>query len=207
MSLKDAIFYGILDTGYVPDSQVEAKCRALVVGGAGIVQLRAKKESTDARRRLLVRILPILEGTDVPLIINDDVDLALEFPDCGLHIGQDDMDIREARRILGAGRIIGLSTHSIPQAEAAMALAAGLIDYFAVGPVFPTQTKPDYVPVGLRLVTHVASRAPALPWFAIGGINRANVAQVKAAGARRIVAVSDVLLDPDTAGAVGAFLR
>jgi thiamine-phosphate pyrophosphorylase len=110
----------------------------------------------------------------------------------------------DARARIGPGRILGLSTHSWPQARAALALAPGTIDYFCVGPVFATPTKPDYPPIGLELIGHVAGARPGLPWFAIGGITRANVAAVAAAGAQRVVVVSDVLRATDPAGAARA---
>ena len=126
------------------------------------------------------------------LIINDDVELCARYPTTGLHIGQDDTSPAEARRRIGPDRVIGLSTHSFEQARAADALA-GTIDYFCVGPVFATQTKPDYTPVGPELVRRVSAMKPRLPWFAIGGINRLTLREVLAAGASRVVVVSDLL--------------
>jgi len=197
-------FYGILDTGYVSLQNWERKCLALLEGGAGIIQLRAKKETNEERRQLLERILPFFSDTSVPLIINDDLELAGAYPNLGLHVGQEDISPREARDKLGSGRIIGLSTHSLIQAQAALCLASQ-INYFAVGPIFATGTKPDYTPVGLGLVRQVRALQPALPFFCIGGINRTNLAQVRAAGAQGVVAVSDVLEDSETAAAVRAY--
>lgn len=181
-----------------------AKCRALLEGGAQVVQLRAKDQNRDETRILLCQILPLFARTEVPLIVNDDLELALEFPEIGLHIGQDDIPVEQARAALGKGRLLGLSTHSPEQAAAAIA-RADLLDYFAVGPVFATQTKPDYIPVGLELVRHVASLNPPLPWVCIGGINRNNAQQVIAMGAQGLVAVSDPLLDSNTAAAVAGY--
>jgi len=197
-------FYGILDTGYVSRQDWESKCLALLEGGAGILQLRAKKETNEERRQLLERILPFFSDTSVPLIINDDLELAAAYPNLGLHVGQDDISPREARAKLGPDRIIGLSTHSLIQAQAALCLASQ-INYFAVGPVFATGTKPDYTPVGLGLVRQVLALQPEIPFFCIGGINRTNLSQVRAAGAQGVVAVSDVLNDADTAAAVKAY--
>jgi thiamine-phosphate pyrophosphorylase len=92
--------------------------------------------------------------------------------------------------------VLGLSTHSLPQAQAALALDE-VLTYFAVGPIFPTGTKPDYPAVGLELVRAVAALAPPRPWFCIGGLNLENAQQVRAAGARAMVAVSAVLRAPD----------
>jgi len=200
--LRSARFYAILDTGYVPPERWTAVCRALLLGGADIVQLRAKSETSARRRSLLEEILPLFAPgavvtTPPPLVVNDDIDLALAYPGLGLHVGQDDIAPQLARARLGPARILGLSTHSPAQAAAAQALPAGMLDYFAVGPVFATPTKPDYQPVGLELVRHVAATCPTLPWFCIGGIKRTNLPVVRAAGASRVVVVSEVLCAPD----------
>lgn len=203
MKLHAARFYAILDTGYVPRDRWAAACAALIAGGAGLVQIRAKRETATERAALLEQILPQFSTPEAPLlVVNDDLELAARHPGVGLHIGQDDTPPALARERLGNGRVLGLSTHSHAQATAALALPPGTIDYFAVGPVFSTQTKPDYTPVGLALVRQVAAMAPALPWFCIGGITRRNVHEVVAAGATRVVIVSDVLCAEDPAGAV-----
>lgn len=196
-----ARFYGILDTGYVPPSQWEAKAKALIEGGAGLVEFRAKDCAQSLRIELLDTIVPLFAAAGVPLIVNDHLDLALRHPGLGLHLGQDDMPPREARKALGPDRILGLSTHSLEQAQNAIALP-DVLSYFAVGPVFATATKPTYAPVGLELVQQVASLQPPLPFFAIGGINRQTVQAVKHAGAERVVVVSDALCAEDTAGVV-----
>jgi thiamine-phosphate pyrophosphorylase len=205
--LRSARFYAILDSGYVPRDRWAAVCRALLLGGADLVQLRAKRETPAARRALLEAILPLFGPGAVvaappPLIVNDDLALALAYPGLGLHVGQDDLAAPCARERLGPGRLLGLSTHSPAQAAAAQALPAGTLDYFAVGPVFATPTKPDYTPVGLGLVQHVAATRPALPWFCIGGIKRDNLASVIAAGGTRVVVVSEVLCAADPAAVI-----
>ena len=201
-------FYAILDTGYIPRERWRATCAALIAGGAGLVQIRAKRETPAERAALLEEILPYFDdpATAPALIVNDDLELAARHPRVGLHIGQEDTPPRLARERLGPDRILGLSTHAHAQAAAALALPAGTIDYFAVGPVFSTQTKPDYTPVGLALVREVAAMEPRLPWFCIGGITRANVREVVAAGARRVVIVSDLLTAPAPAEAIRVVL-
>ncbi len=209
-ALRSARFYAILDTGYVPRDRWTAVCRSLLLGGADIVQLRAKHETPAQRRALLEEIMPLFAAgavvaTPPPLIVNDDIDLALAYPGLGLHVGQDDLPPRRAREQLGPDRLLGLSTHSPAQAQAAQALPRGVLDYFAVGPVFATPTKPDYTPVGLELVRHVAGTRPSLPWFCIGGIKRNNLPEVLAAGASRVVVVSEVLVAPDPAAVIREF--
>ncbi len=202
-SLAAARLYGILDTGYVDASTDawERTCLALLAGGVDLLQLPAKRESHTARPALLARILPLVQPTGVPLFINDDLELALREPALGLHVGQDDLPVAEARAALGPDRLLGLSTHSPSQAAGALA-QADLLDYFAVGPVFATATKPTYEPVGLELVSHVAGRRPALPWFCIGGLKTHNWPQVAAAGGVRAVVVSELLQAPDPAAQV-----
>lgn len=205
--LRSARFYAILDTGYVPSERWTTVCRALLLGGADLIQLRAKREAPAARRSLLEAILPLFAPGAVvaappPLIVNDDIDLALAYPKLGLHVGQDDLAPQRARARLGPDRLLGLSTHSPAQAAAAQALPAGTLDYFAVGPVFATPTKPDYTPVGLELVRHVAASRPTLPWFCIGGIKRTNLPAVLAAGGTRVVVVSEVLCSSDPAAVI-----
>lgn len=205
--LKAARFYAILDTGYTPRPQWREVCSALIAGGAGVVQVRAKREDAEVRAALLEEVLPLFTDPDAPLlVVNDDLELARRHPGIGLHIGQTDTPPALARESLGPDRLLGLSTHSRAQAKSAIDLAAGVLDYFAVGPVFPTATKPDYTPVGLQLVSEVAALRPRLPWFCIGGITRSNAREVVAAGARRVVVVSDVLTDPDPAGVIRAIV-
>jgi len=195
-------FYGILDTGYLRPEEFSSACKALIAGGASLLQFRAKDLDHAQRIEILDTIVPICT---VPLIINDHIDLALRYEKTGLHVGQDDMSPKEARAALGEGRILGLSTHSIEQAKGAIE-QADLLDYFAVGPVFPTQTKPDYQSVGLELVEAVSTLKPPLPFYSIGGISRKNVQQVLGAGAQNVCVVSDILCAEDREAATKELL-
>jgi thiamine-phosphate pyrophosphorylase len=197
-------FYAILDSGYVDEAEWEYKAESLLAGGACLLQIRAKGHPVERVAELVERALPTARKFDVPLIVNDHLEVALAIPGAGLHLGQDDGDFREARKRLGPDRILGLSTHSLEQARSAIA-AADVLSYFAVGPVFATGTKPDYPPVGLDLVRQVAQEKPPIPFYCIGGINRANLDQVLEAGALGVVAVSDPLLDEDTEAATRVF--
>jgi thiamine-phosphate pyrophosphorylase len=197
-------FYAILDSGYVDEAEWEYKAESLLAGGACLLQIRAKGHPVERVAELVERALPTARKFDVPLIVNDHLEVALAIPGAGLHLGQDDGDFREARKRLGPDRILGLSTHSLEQARSAIA-AADVLSYFAVGPVFATGTKPDYPPVGLDLVRQVAHEKPSIPFYCIGGINRANLDQVLEAGALGVVAVSDPLLDEDTEAATRVF--
>lgn len=204
--LADCTFYGIVDTGYVVPEMLFDKCVQIADAGVKIIQLRAKKEDSPTRRNLAFELLPIFKKRqDVFFIINDDIELAAEIcsliPNAGLHIGQDDGNPKSVRAEIGYDRVLGLSTHSIEQAAAADNLN-DVLDYFAVGPVYATNTKPGRPAVGLELVEKVAASNPSLPWFCIGGVNAKTAAQVRKAGGQRIVAVSDVLVQNDTTEAV-----
>ncbi len=202
--LSGARFYAILDTGYAPVERFGELAFAVLAGGADIVQVRAKKSTTAERIELLKGIAPLCAAAGVPLVCNDDLAAALAVPGVGLHLGQDDLPARGARTALGPERVLGLSTHSLAQAQGALALG-DVLTYFAVGPIYKTGTKPDYPAVGLELVREVAALNPALPWFCIGGIKLQNAPLVRAAGAKALVAVSEVLLAENPAAVVKAF--
>jgi thiamine-phosphate pyrophosphorylase len=198
-------FYAILDAGYVHPDAWPATAEALLLGGAGMLQLRAKGYPPDSVHQSALAVSRLCKAHDVPLIINDHATVARDVPDAGLHIGQDDMHPRDARAIIGRDRILGWSTHSIEQAQSAIALTE-VLDYFAVGPVFPTATKPDYPSVGLDLVRAVRALQPPLPFVAIGGITLANAPAVAAARPNALVVVSAVLQAADVGAAVAAFV-
>jgi thiamine-phosphate pyrophosphorylase len=126
-------------------------------------------------------------------IVNDDPYLAMELGADGVHVGQDDIDPEDARRIMGPDAIIGLSTHSREQIEAA---GSQPVDYISVGPVWETPTKEGRPATGLELIRTAAELAP-VPWFAIGGINPSNVDQVVEAGAERLCVVRAIRDAPD----------
>jgi thiamine-phosphate pyrophosphorylase len=191
--------YAILDLGYVSTEHASRVTAQLLDGGAQLLQLRAKNHDAATIRRVAGEILPLCRAAGVPFILNDFPQLAAELGADGVHIGQDDGPLAQAREIMGPGKLIGRSTHSLDQARAA--LAEGF-DYIGFGPLFPTPTKLGRPGIGLQDIAtmerDVGSRIPA---FCIGGIKRANLHQVLAAGARRVVIVSDLLTAPDVAAA------
>lgn len=201
--MEERKLYAILDTGYTPRGMWSTTAGALLSGGVDILQIRAKDATAAEVETLAREVLPLCADAAVPLIINDHVRVAAELPGAGAHIGQDDMPAAEARALLGNDRILGLSTHSPAQIARAIENTEAL-DYFAVGPVFATPTKPTSEPVGLGLVAHAASLRPPLPFFCIGGIKQHNVAEILAAGGSRIVVVSGLLLAKDPAEAARA---
>ena len=167
-------------------------------GGVDIVQLRMKSAADEDILAVARRYAVVCAEHGALFILNDRPDLVVAAGADGVHVGQDDVPVAEARRLVGAARIVGLSTHSPAQIDAA-AREPGL-DYIGVGPVHATPTKPGRPAVGLELVRYAAAHA-ATPFFAIGGVNGDNVAAVRDAGARRVAVVRALTAADDPAAA------
>ncbi len=167
----------------VCDDRDEDFLEAALRGGVDIVQLRMKPSADADIIAAGRRFKTVCDEHGALLLVNDRPDLVTEIDADGVHLGQDDVPVSEARALLGGTRLIGLSTHTPEQIEH----AAG-VDYIGVGPVHETPTKPGRPAVGLELVRDAAAHA-RVPFFAIGGISAANAAAVRAAGASRIAVV------------------
>jgi thiamine-phosphate pyrophosphorylase len=192
--MKDARLYAILDLGYTPESRAAEATAALLAGGADLLQLRAKNHDLATIRRIAEVLIPLCRAAGIPFILNDHPVLAAELGADGVHIGQDDGPLASAREMMGPGKLIGRSTHSLDQARAA--LAEGF-DYIGFGPLFPTPTKAGRPGIGTEeIVTMEREVGSKIPAFCIGGIKRTNLPQVLQAGARRVVIVSDLLTAP-----------
>ncbi len=179
--------------------------QAFLDGGARFLQLRAKTLSSSAFLELADACLRIARPHGASLIVNDRVDIARLSGAAGVHVGQDDLPPAAARRLLGEGAVIGYSTHSIAQVEAALREP---VSYVAVGPVFGTHTKSTgYDAVGLELVSAAVTRAGKVPVVAIGGITLENAQSVIDAGASAVAVISDLLLGRDPSGRTRAFLQ
>jgi thiamine-phosphate pyrophosphorylase len=172
--------------------------RSMIAGGIRIIQYREKRPAKSFSNILdechQIRLLTREAG--VLLIINDYVDIAQMVDADGVHVGQDDFPVAAVRRMIGPGKIIGLSTHSPDQAAAAVLSGA---DYIGVGPIFSTTTKDDVcAPVGVEYLDHIVHSCP-LPFVAIGGIKENNLNQVIRHGAKTICLVSEIVGAPDIA--------
>lgn len=171
-------------------------------GGADMIQLRDKTGDLRNLLRQAVSIQALCRAQGALFIVNDRVDLALAAGADGAHVGQDDLPAEAARRLLGPGRLLGVSTHSPVQARAAEKAGA---DYIGFGPMFLTGTKDTgYAPQGLTALREVR-RATRLPILAIGGISLENVGEVIQAGATAPAVISAVVAAPDIAAAAALF--
>ena len=192
--LSRARLYFVVEA--VPDELVRAALR----GGVDMLQLRAKDAADDEVLSAAARFRALCDEHGALFWLNDRPDLALEARADGVHVGQDDLPVAEVREQVGSRLLIGLSTHSPAQFDAALGSEA---DQLSVGPVWETPTKLGRPAAGLECVRHAASAGGERPWFAIGGIDVGNVGEVVAAGARRIVVLRAIrdAGDPEEAAA------
>jgi thiamine monophosphate synthase len=211
--LRTARLYFVCDAR-PPGGDLEALLRAALSGGVDIMQLREKELGRAEIERAAQTFRRVCDTYSAPFVVNDDPDLARACDADGVHLGQDDGSVAEARTILGPDFIIGLSTHSKEQIDASgggparadqgrsergalrtqasedadMRRPGASPDHISVGPIWETPTKAGRPAVGLELISYAAANAPH-PFFAIGGIEAANAAQVRAAGAERLCVV------------------
>jgi thiamine-phosphate pyrophosphorylase len=191
---------------------------AAFAGGVDIIQLRDKTIEAAEELELLAVLKESAQRHGRLWAVNDRADIAVLSGAPVFHVGQKDLPLAAARTLLNGNAAIGLSSHAPEQVDAALAAAAapGGLDYFCVGPVWATPTKPGRAAVGLELVEYAAAAARAVrqegkddggvPWFAIGGIDHGNVEQVVEAGARRIVVVRAITEADDPAAAAASLI-
>jgi thiamine-phosphate pyrophosphorylase len=194
LPLQLPLIYPITNTEISGLSHAEQAVR-LISGGATLIQLRDKTASSQKFYEAALESLEICHRHGIRVIINDRVDIAIAVGADGVHLGQDDMPPEEARRLLGSDAIIGFSTHSETQAQAAAELP---IDYIGFGPIFGTATKQNAdMVVGLEGLRTVRKIVPTIQIVAIGGITATNVASVLDAGADSAAVISGIVRDPD----------
>ena len=201
-ALQRARLYAILDSAYAPPSRWPELALQLAGGGVGIFQIRAKNMPKGEILTHARTLVPLLAGLGLPLILNDHPDLVEPSGAAGCHLGQDDLGIPEARRLLGSHALLGLSTHSSCQAEAGEALRS---DYLGFGPIYATGTKPDYPPIGPEKIREIAGRIK-VPFFCIGGLRPDRIPEISQQGATRICVVSYLLQSKDPARAAREIL-
>ena len=190
----DLSLYLVLDPLLCRDLGMVETTRAAVAGGATMIQLRDKEASIPAMIETGRALKQILHGTNVRLIVNDNVEAAIAIGADGLHIGQEDMNAADARRLIGPDMILGLSVETEALASS---IDAGIIDYAGIGPVFATSTKPDHKqPIGFDGLARIVRLCP-VPSVAIGGLKAVHTADVLSCGADGLAVVSAICGQPD----------
>lgn len=172
-------------------------------GGAKIIQLREKEMPKDEILRVALRLREKTKRLGAILIINDHVDIARDSDSDGVHIGQDDLPIEDARKIIGPDKIIGVSTHSLDEAVNAQSLGA---DYIGLGPIFHTETKKTAPPLGVEIIRKVKENVN-IPVVAIGGISLDNIDEVMEAGADAVAVISAISGSGDITEMVTRFIE
>jgi len=164
--------------------------KEMILGGAKIIQYREKYRDIRTRYKECIEIKKLTEKNDVTFIINDNIDIAMLVKPDGVHIGQDDLPIKEVRELVGEDMIIGLSTHCPEQAQQAVRDGA---DYIGVGPIYATKTKDNVCsPVGVEYIDYVVNNIN-IPYVAIGGIKEHNINEIIKHKAKCICMVSEIV--------------
>ncbi len=194
MTAMDYSLYLVTDAGLSHGRSTLEVVKAAISGGVTVVQYREKNASTRQMIEEANQLRALCKRHSIPFIVNDRVDVALAANADGVHVGQEDMPAALARRLVGPGRLVGVSVENIDQARQAQADGA---DYVGASPIFATPTKPDALaPIGIESLRELA-RLCQIPVVAIGGINRSNAAEVLQAGAAGIAVVSAIVSAED----------
>jgi thiamine-phosphate pyrophosphorylase len=195
--LKKSQLYLILDRSSFSGFSLKKICSLASGKEIGLVQLRDKLSAKADVLKFAIKLARHLALTKTLFIINDDVDMAVASGADGLHLGQGDLSLRRARKILGEDKIIGLTCHNLAQALKAQKEGA---DYIGVGPVYATATKPGHASIGLKAVAALKAKIK-IPYFAIGNIGEDNLDEITAVGIRRIAVCRAIskALDPKQA--------
>lgn len=187
--------YGITGDNFAHGKSNLECVKAMIEGGIKIIQYRDKTKSIKEKVKEAREIRELCREHGVVFIVNDHVDIALLVDADGVHIGQDDMDPSDVRKLIGENKIIGLSTHS--EEQGMKAYLNPDVDYIGVGPIFPTTTK-DTAPVGLGYLEYAVKNLH-LPFTAIGGIKEHNLHEIISRGAKNVCLVSDIVGADDIA--------
>lgn len=198
--LADAVLYLCVDRRA---EDLPAFLDAVLQAGVDIVQLRDKAASPDEIRRAAPVFRAAAERHGALFVLNDDPDLAVAVDADGVHVGQEDADPATARAVVGPDRLVGWSTHSVEEIDAALQTDC---DYFGVGPVEPTPTKQGRPGIGLDPLRHAAAVAGDRPWFVTGGMAPDTAPAVLATGARRLVVVRALTQAKDPAAVTAALV-
>lgn len=199
----DYTLYLVTDSALCPREELPSVVEQAIAGGVTMVQLREKDCSSRVFYETALRVQEVTRCYNVPLMINDRLDIALAVDADGLHIGQSDLPAAVARRILGDGKLLGVSAGTVEEARRAVADGA---DYLGVGAIFPTDTKEDADAVGIEGLKQIRA-AVDVPIVGIGGLKENNLTLMKGAGMDGIAVVSAIVGQKDPRGAAQQLCR
>ena len=199
----DLSVYVIIDPATCNNRQVEEVARQARVGGATMIQLRNKTDDLKVVEQQARAVQHALDGSDIPFILNDHVELAAKINTDGVHIGQDDMSAHEARAMIGADKILGLTAFTD---EHYAVIDGDVVDYVGTGPFYPTLTKPDKAVLGAEKFKELIPKSP-VPVVGIGGITPQNAHAVITAGADGVAMMRAVTAAEDITQATRDFVR
>lgn len=204
MSLKeDLLLYAVTDRHYLHDKTLEEAVKEAIDGGITFVQLREKNMDHEDFKEEALRIQSLCHQYQIPFVLDDDVDLAVEICADGVHVGQSDLEALEARKKIGSDKILGVSAGTVE--EAIKAEKAGA-DYLGVGAVFPTGSKDDATPVSHDTLKAICN-AVSIPVIAIGGITRDNVRELEGTGIVGIAVISAIFAKDNITSATEDLLQ
>ena len=195
MNKKDISYrlYVCTDSTLMSSSTVEESVEAVLRGGANVIQLREKNASSRELYDLALRVKAVTDHFNVPLIIDDRLDIALAVDAAGVHLGQSDLPCAAARRLLGESKIVGITAPTVELAKKAQSDGA---DYIGVGAMFVTSTKTDAKPNTRENLAAIRA-AVDIPIVIIGGVKRSNVLEFAGMGINGAAVISDIVADPD----------
>ena len=190
---KDLLLYGVTDSHYLNGRKLFELVEEAILGGVTMIQIREKEMSHEEFKQEALEVQEVCQKYHVPLLINDDVKLCKEIDADGVHIGQDDLDLKETRKLLGEDKIIGVSAHNMKEAKKAYEDGA---DYLGVGAIFSTQTKNDAQDVSMKTLNEICQKVD-IPVVAIGGINQVNVLEFMGIDLDGVAIVSSIFGSED----------
>ena len=193
LNRDDLLLYGVTDSRYLKGRKMLELVEEAILGGVTMIQLREKEMSHEEFKEEALEVQKVCQKYHVPFIINDDVELCKEINADGVHIGQDDLNLKETREILGKDKIIGVSAHNLEEAKIAYENGA---NYLGVGAVFSTQTKDDATNVSMETLQEICKEID-LPIVAIGGINQVNVLEFMGIDIDGVAIVSSIVASDD----------
>ena len=199
----------VTDDGILARGDFPATAAALLKAGAGRMALHLRGPRSSGRRleELACRLLPLARSNDVPLLVNDRIDVALVTGADGAHLGHRSLPLPDARRLLPAGAVVGCSVHGAPEAEGWGDRPGDRPDFCFVGPLFATRSHPAATPAGPGLIAAVRAIRLRVPQLGIGGVTPERAGRVRAAGAHGVAVIRAVWEAGDPAGALGHLIR